>query len=884
MKTAEIRQTFLRFFEEKGHSVVPSSTVVPENDPTLFFVNAGMVPFKDVFTGQEQRPYNRATSAQKCMRVSGKHNDLDNVGFTARHHTLFEMLGNFSFGDYFKREAIAYAWEFLTQVMGLPEERLFVTVFDDDDESAALWLEAGVPAGRISRCGEKENFWSMGPTGPCGPCTEIHWDLQDEFVPDNEPDPWGFGHDAGRYMEIWNLVFMQYERFEEGGEIKQRDLPRPSVDTGMGLERLAAVSQGHKSNWEIDELQRIMARAGEIAGTTYGETEPSNVCLRVIADHSRAAAFLVGDGVMPGNEGRGYVLRRIMRRAIRYGVKLGIDTAFLHETVATVIELMSGAYPALAERRDFILKVVANEEETFRSTLDRGLALLDEQFDLLAAQNTTQLPGDVVFKLHDTFGFPPDLTEIIAGERDFSVDRPGYDEHMTAQRDRSRAAHKGSGQESLDSAYHLLERGEPTRFLGYEDTDAQGTVIALLVDGERVQEVQKGQQVEVVLDATPFYAESGGQVGDAGLLTGPTGAVQVRDTVKPGGGVFVHRGMVSDGSLVAGDLVKAAVNAERRGDIVRNHTGTHLLHAALRSLLGTHVQQKGSLVDAERLRFDFSHFESIPAETLATIEDSVNAEILRNTATQIEETTMDEAVARGAMALFGEKYGDTVRLVEVPGYSTELCGGTHAGATGQIGMLKIVSEGGIAAGVRRIEAVTGRGAFQLMRDLSGREAALTQLLRSPGTEAVDKVSRLLDERKALQRQVEELKQQLVVAGSGTGGGPQARTVAGVQVLATLLEGASGKELRGHGDALMDKLGSGVVVLGANGGGKASLLVKVSKDLCDRVQAGRLVQELAPIVGGRGGGRPDMAQAGGKDPSKLAEALEHAHELVALALA
>ncbi len=883
MKTAEIRQTFLRFFEEKGHSVVPSSTVVPENDPTLFFVNAGMVPFKDVFTGQEQRPYNRATSAQKCMRVSGKHNDLDNVGFTARHHTLFEMLGNFSFGDYFKREAIAYAWEFLTQVMGLPEERLFVTVFDDDDESAALWLDAGVPAERIGRCGEKDNFWSMGPTGPCGPCTEIHWDLQDNFVPDNEPDPWGFGHDAGRYMEIWNLVFMQYERFEEGGGLKQRDLPRPSVDTGMGLERLAAVSQGHKSNWEIDELQGIMARAGEIAGTSYGETEPSNVCLRVIADHSRAAAFLVGDGVMPGNEGRGYVLRRIMRRAIRYGVKLGIDTAFLHETVARVIELMSAAYPALAKRRDFILKVVANEEETFRTTLDRGLALLDEQFGLLAAKSLTQLPGDVVFKLHDTFGFPPDLTEIIAGERDFSVDRPGYDEHMTAQRDRSRAAHKGSGQEALGSVYHLLERGEPTRFLGHEDIAAPGTVLALLVDGERVQEAHEGQQVEVVLDGTPFYAESGGQVGDAGLITGPTGAVQVSDTVKPGGGVFVHRGLVSAGSLAAGDLVEAAVDAERRGDIVRNHTGTHLLHAALRSLLGTHVQQKGSLVDADRLRFDFSHFESIPAEMLASIENSVNAEILRNTATQIEETTMDEAVARGAMALFGEKYGETVRVVEVPGYSTELCGGTHAGATGQIGMLKIVSEGGIAAGVRRIEAVTGRGAFQLLQDLSGREAALTQLLRTPGPEAVDKVTRLLDERKALQRQVEELKQQLVVAGSGSGGGPQARTVAGVQVLATLLEGASGKELRGHGDALMDKLGSGVVVLGANGGGKASLLVKVSKDLCDRVQAGRLVQELAPIVGGRGGGRPDMAQAGGKDPSKLAEALERAHELIGLAL-
>ena len=883
MKTAEIRQTFLRFFEEKAHTVVASSSLVPENDPTLFFVNAGMVPFKDLFTGQEQRDYTRATSAQKCMRVSGKHNDLDNVGFTARHHTLFEMLGNFSFGDYFKRDAIAFAWEFLTEVMGLPKDRLLVTVFNEDDESAKLWVDVGVPPDRIGRCGAKDNFWSMGPTGPCGPCTEIHWDLQDDFVPDNEPDPWGFGEDAGRYMEIWNLVFMQYERFEQDGAIAQRDLPRPSVDTGMGLERIAAISQGHKSNWEIDELQRIMARAGEIAGVRYGDSEPSNVCLRVIADHSRAAAFLVGDGVMPGNEGRGYVLRRIMRRAIRYGVKLGIDTAFLHETTATVIDLMAPAYPALAERRAFILKVVANEEETFRTTLDRGLALLDSEFARLGGEGPNQLPGDVVFKLHDTFGFPPDLTEIIAGERDFSVDRPGYEEHMKTQRDRSRAAHKGTGQEAVGSAYHLLERGDATQFVGYESTEGRGSVVALLVGGERVLEASAGQEVEVVLDRTPFYAESGGQVGDAGELRGPTGLVRVRDTAKPGGRVFVHRGTVTEGTLAQGDVVEAQVDAERRGDIVRNHTGTHLLHAALRELLGTHVQQKGSLVDAERLRFDFSHFESIPADVLARIEASVNAEILRNTPTRIDETSMDDAVARGAMALFGEKYGDAVRVVEVPGYSTELCGGTHASATGQIGLLKIVSEGGIAAGVRRIEAVTGRPALALLQSLSERDARLGELLRTPGHEAFDKVSRLLEDRRALQREVDELKQQLVVAGSG-GGGPQPRTVAGVQVLATLLAGASGKELRGHGDALLDKLGSGVVVLGADEGGKASLLVKVSKDLCDRVQAGRLVQELAPMVGGRGGGRPDMAQAGGKDPAGLPAALERAHDLVAAALA
>lgn len=880
MHVADIRRTFLKYFEDRGHTAVPSSAVVPENDPTLFFVNAGMVQFKDVFTGQEQRPYTRAASVQKCMRVSGKHNDLDAVGFTARHHTLFEMLGNFSFGDYFKEEAIEFAWTFLRDVVGLPADRLLVTVYKDDDESAAIWERMGVPPERIGRCGDKDNFWSMGPTGPCGPCSEIFWDLQSDFILDHEPDPWGFGHDAGRYMEIWNNVFMQYERYQEDGEIKQRDLPRPSVDTGMGLERLAAVSEGHKTNWDIDELQAIIGHAGRIAGKSYGQNDDDDVAMRVIADHSRAAAFLVGDGVMPSNEGRGYVLRRIMRRAIRYGVKLGIDRAFLHETAGTVIDLMAEWYPALEERRAFIEKVVANEEETFRSTLDRGLELLDTEFAGLAEGGS--LGGAVVFKLHDTFGFPPDLTEIIASERGYGLDRAGYDAAMTEQRERSRAAWKGSGQEELGGVYRQLEQGGATEFTGYDATAGEGDILALLVDGELVSEASAGQRVEVVLDRTPFYAESGGQVGDTGTLRTSEGAVRVDDCQKPGGGVFVHRGEVVEGSLRTGARAQALVDADRRGDIMRNHTGTHLLHAALRSILGTHVQQKGSLVDGERLRFDFSHFESIPDETIDAIEASVNAEILRNSATRTDVTSMDEAVERGAMALFGEKYGDVVRLVEVPGYSTELCGGTHCAATGQIGLLKITSEAGIAAGVRRIEAVTGRRAFGSLQAMSRRETALAGLVRARGDEAIDKVGKLLEDRRALQREIEELKQKLVVAGSG-GGGPQAREIAGVQVLATVLEGASGKELRGHGDALLAKLGQGVVVLGAAGGGKASLLVKVSKDLVGRLSAGALINELAPLVGGRGGGRPEMAQAGGKDPSGLPAAIERAYELVGQAL-
>ncbi|HCP44871.1 MAG TPA: alanine--tRNA ligase [Deltaproteobacteria bacterium] len=883
MKVAEIRKAFLNFYAERGHSVVSSSSLVPDNDPTLFFVNAGMVQFKDVFTGAEKRDYSRATTVQKCMRVSGKHNDLENVGFTARHHTLFEMLGNFSFGDYFKEEAIDSAWTFLTEVIGLPKERLLITVFETDDESAELWKALGVPAERIGRCGAKDNFWSMGPTGPCGPCSEIHWDLEEDFVLDNEPDPWGFGHDAGRYMELWNLVFMQYERYEDDGAIKQRDLPRPSVDTGMGLERLAAVAQGHKANWSIDDLQDLIRATGALVGLRYGEDPDKDVSMRVVADHARAAAFLVGDGIMPSNEERGYVLRRILRRAIRHGVKLGIERPFMHEISDLVVDRMEVAYPDLSARRDFIQKVVRNEEETFRETLERGLFLLDDAFSQLSDTESNELPGSTVFELHDTYGFPPDLTQVIAGERGHEVDMAGYEEHMGQQKARSRAAWKGSGEQSIAEVYRSLGEDGATQFLGYQaGLTGSSEICALLIDGKRVDRVEAGQRAELVTVATPFYAESGGQVGDTGDLETDAGRFRVEDTQKPAGPVHVHRGEVTTGHLQVGDSVRMTVNGPRRADIMRNHTATHLLHAALRKHLGTHVQQKGSLVDPSRLRFDFSHFEAIPPEMLRGIEDEVNDQILANVTLERFDTTMDDAVARGAMALFGEKYGDSVRVVEVPGFSTELCGGTHCGATGEIGLLKLTSEGGIASGIRRVEAVTGRGAFGYLRNLEERDLRIADSLKAQGGDTVDRIQRLLDDRKSLKREVQDLRQKLV-SGGGVSGGPEAREVAGVQVVATEVEGADARELRQHGDSLLDRLGSGVVVLGSRDGGKATLIVKVSKDLCDRVPAGKLVGQLAELVGGRGGGRPDMAQAGGRNPEGLPGALEKSYELVSAAL-
>ncbi len=884
MKTADIRRAFLDYFAAAQHEVVASSSVIPENDPTLFFVNAGMVQFKDVFTGQDPRPYTRATTVQKCMRVSGKHNDLENVGFTARHHTFFEMLGNFSFGDYFKDEALAMAWRFLTEVMGLPEDRLYVTVYREDEESAAIWRRLGVPEDRIGRCGEKDNFWSMGPTGPCGPCSEIFWDLGETFVPDDEPDPWGFGHDAGRYMEIWNNVFMQFERYREGadpdGPILQRDLPKPSVDTGMGLERLAAVVQGHTSNWGIDDFQTIIASGARAAGITYGADESKDVSLRVIADHARAAAFLVADGIMPSNEGRGYVLRRVMRRAIRHGVKLGIEAAFMADVAGTVCDIMGDAYPELVEKRAFIDKVVANEERAFRETLDRGLALIDEALAGLAAPAT--LDGATVFQLHDTFGFPPDLTQVICSEHGFGVDMEGYARHMEDQRARGRAAWKGSGEGAVEDVTRVIEGSGDFLFTGWDGTDGAGTVRLVLRDGQAVAEAGEGAEIRFVTDQSPFYAEAGGQVGDTGVAGSDGARLRVTDTRKPGGSVHVHHAVVEHGTVRVGDALRLEVDSGRRGDIMRNHTATHLLHAALRDVLGEHVQQKGSLVDDERTRFDFSHFEPLTAGELAAIEDQVNAQIRADVHTVTVETDQASAKAMGAMALFGEKYGDSVRVVQVPGFSTELCGGTHCRGTGQIGLLKIVSEAGIAAGVRRVEAITGRAAFAYLRDLERARATVAERLKTPVDQTVARLDKVLEDRKALRREVETLKQKLVAGGAG--GGPRPVDIGGVSVLAVTLEGASGKELRGHADVLMDQLGEGVVLLGSRDGAKAGLLVKVSKALTGRIRAGDLVKEIAPIVGGRGGGRPEMAQAGGKSPEHLGDALERAKDLIAEALA
>jgi alanyl-tRNA synthetase len=886
MKTADIRRAFLDYFAKADHEVVPSSSVVPWNDPSLFFVNAGMVQFKDVFTGQDVRDYTRAVSVQKCMRVSGKHNDLENVGFTARHHTFFEMLGNFSFGDYFKKEALPMAWTFLTDVMGLPEDRLLVTVFQDDEESAAIWRSLGLPDERIGRCGEKDNFWSMGPTGPCGPCSEIFWDLGEEFVPDDEPDPWGFGHDAGRYMEIWNNVFMQFERYREGddpeGRILQRDLPKPSVDTGMGLERLAAIAQGKTSSWDIDDFQTIIATAAAAAGATYGEDATTDVGLRVIADHARAAAFLIADGVMPSSEERGYVLRRVMRRAIRYGVKLKISVPFMKDVAGTVCDLMGDAYPELVERRAFIDKVVSNEERAFRETLERGLTLIDDAITHLQADGGRTIDGAVVFQLHDTFGFPTDLTQLIASERGFNVDMEGYATHMEEQRARGRAAWKGSGAEGIEDITRAVEAQVDFEFTGWTDTHGVGTVLRIVADGRFVDSANEGETVRIVTDASPFYAEAGGQIGDTGTARTDGVRIRVTDTQKPGGTVHVHEALIERGSLHVGDRLELTVDARRRGDIMRNHTATHLLHAALREVLGEHVQQKGSLVDGDRTRFDFSHFEPLTTEEIAEIEDIVNEQIRADVHTVTVETNRAEAKAMGAMALFGEKYGDTVRVVRLPGFSTELCGGTHCRATGQIGLLKIVSEGGIAAGIRRVEAITGRGAFLYLRELEQTRSTLAERLKTPVDRTVQRLDKFLSDRKALQREVDALKQKLLTGGGPEG--PRSEEIGGVQVLAVTLEGASGKELRGHADTLMERLGEGIVLIGSRDGDKAGLLIKVSRSLTDRVRAGDLVREIAPIVGGRGGGRPDMAQAGGRSPEHLGAALEKAKGLIAEALA
>ncbi|MCB9777844.1 MAG: alanine--tRNA ligase [Alphaproteobacteria bacterium] len=867
---AELRQRFLDFFQRHGHRAVDSSALVPANDPTLFFTNAGMVQFKDVFTGAEVRDYRRATTVQKCLRVSGKHNDLDNVGRTPRHHTFFEMLGNFSFGDYFKEEAIAFAWEFLTKDCGLDPERLWVTVFEEDDEAFELWSRIpDLPVERIQRMGASENFWSMGDTGPCGPCTEIHYDHGADKGPGGGP-----ATDSPRYVEIWNLVFMQFERFADGS---MTPLPSPSVDTGMGLERICAAVQGVYSNYDTDCFLPLMARAAELAGAKQGQDEDTDTALRVIADHARATAHLIADGVMPSNEERGYVLRRIMRRAIRFGVKIGLEDPFLWQVADAVVDHMGDAYPDLERRREFIREVVKGEEERFSETLDKGLKLLEQE--LARLQPGAALPGDVAFKLYDTYGFPDDLTGIICEERGYGVDTAGFHEAMEEQKAKGRAAWKGSGEEKVGQIWHDLHATHgDTTFLGYDHDRAFGKVLAIVSGGDLVERIGAGQSGQLLVDRTPFYGESGGQVGDRGWIRGEGLVAQVADTQKPVAGLWAHHATVQSGSIAVGDRVELEVDDARRDQIRRNHTATHLLHAALRNVLGEHVTQKGSLVDPDRLRFDFAHHKAMTVDEVQRVEDMVYSQILANRPVEAAVGTMDDARARGAMALFGEKYGDVVRTIDVPGFSLELCGGTHAGRTGDIGLFRILAESGVAAGVRRIEALTGLGALQHVRSREAATDAVAGELRTPIEQLPDAVRRIVEERKRLERELDQARTELARAQAGdlTDG---AREIDGVRVVSAEFAGDP-KGLRDEADRLRDSLGTSVVVLGSRAGGKVQLIVAVSKDLAGkRAHAGNLIRELAQMVGGGGGGRPDMAQAGGKDPDALPAALEQAYSLV-----
>ncbi len=850
---------------------VPSASLVP-NDPTLLFTNAGMVPFKRVFTGEETRPYKRATTTQKVMRVSGKHNDLEEVGRSARHHTFFEMLGNFSFGDYFKHDAIAFAWELITQRWKLDPKDLAVSVFREDDEAATIWeREIGVPAHKIYRLGESENFWQMGDTGPCGPCTEIHLDRGP--VPgalDDDPSK-----DSGRFLEFWNLVFMQFNRDASG---KLAPLPKPSVDTGAGLERVTQVLNGFHNNYETDLFTPILARAQELSGVALGRNAETDVSLKVVADHARAVTFLIGDGVLPANEGRGYVLRRILRRASRHGVLIGLDRPFLYAVADTVIDEMSRAFPELAERRAFITDRVRREEERFLATLKSGLELLEGEIAHVKAKGGTTLPGSVVFRLYDTFGFPVDLTQDVLKAHAIRVDEAGFAAEMETQRARSREAWRGSGDAGVAQVYGRIAQDLATEFTGYEAQSGESRVRALLVDGAPVEVASEGARVEVVVDETPFYAESGGQVGDRGVIESAGARVEVSDTQRPSGALVVHLGRGARGVLRVGDAVRLAVDAEARAATVRNHSGTHLLHAALREVLGPQAMQKGSLVAPDRLRFDFTHDSPLTEEQIERIEDLVNAWIEANDSGRVRQMPYKDALAAGAMALFGEKYGDEVRVVSFGGVSTELCGGTHAKATGDIGLLKILGESGIASGVRRIEALTGLGALAHLRAQEKRLRRVSDLLRVPPDQAGERVERLLEERKAAEKQIAELKR-AKFAGGGAAEGPQARRIGSVDVLVRKADGLGAGDLRGLVDDLRGQLKSGVVLVASAEEGKVSLALGVTPDLKDKLRAGDLVREISAVVGGKGGGRPDFAQGGGSDAAKLDAAIERLYALV-----
>ncbi len=868
----DIREAFLNYFEKRDHRRVASSSLVTEGDPTLLFTNAGMVQFKRTFLGEEARDYKRACTSQKCMRVSGKHNDLENVGRTPRHHTFFEMLGNFSFGDYFKEEAVEMAWELVTDTLGIAPERLVASVFREDDEAFGIWRDRiGLPESKIYRLDEKENFWSMGDTGPCGPCSEIHVD----FGAKGDHDTCDPSCDCGRWLEIWNLVFMQFSRDANG---KMDPLPKPSIDTGAGLERLTCVLQGATSNYGTDLFIPILARAQELSGVSLGQEPEKDVSLQVVADHARACTFLIGDGVLPANEGRGYVLRRILRRAARHGVLLGLERPFLHQVADVVIDEMCGAYPEIAERRAFITGRIEREEERFLETLSKGLALLEEEIRQRQDKRDASLPGDVAFRLYDTFGFPLDLTEDILRDRGMGIDRAGFDASMEEQRTRARAAWKGSGDARVDVVYGELDAQLASEFRGYESLTETSTVDALLVDGARAKTASEGQPVEIVTAVTPFYPEGGGQVGDRGRATTESGEIEIESAQKPLGNLIVHRGRVVRGEVSEGETVELEVDARARAATVRNHSGTHLLHAALRKVLGPQAVQKGSLVAPDRLRFDFTHDSPLTRDEIAQIEDFSNEWIEENAAAEIRQLPYAEAIAAGAMAMFEEKYGDQVRVVSFGEASTELCGGTHAKAAGDIGFLKILSETGIAAGVRRIEALTGMGALAHVRQQEQALDDVAQKLKSAPSEIPERIEKLLEERRAQDREIEKLR--AAARGAASGGLlDQVREIGGVRALAARAEGAQAKELRNLVDDLRAKLESGVVLLVAESEGRVSLALGVTPDLTKSHPAGELVREVAGIVGGKGGGRPDFAQAGGKDAAKIDAAIARFYELL-----
>jgi alanyl-tRNA synthetase len=868
MKSSEIRERFLQFFAERGHARVRAASLVPANDPTLLFTNSGMVQFKDVFTGREKRPYTRATTAQKSLRAGGKHNDLENVGYTARHHTFFEMLGNFSFGDYFKREAIAYAWELLTQVYRLPESRLWITVYQDDDEALGIWRDQiGVPPERCIRIGDQpgaarytsDNFWQMADTGPCGPCSEIFYD----HGPQVAGGPPGSAEAEGdRFIEIWNLVFMQFDRDAQG---RLTPLPRPCVDTGMGLERLAAVLQNVHSNYETDAFQCLIRASARVTGTA----DLASNSLKVIADHIRACAFLVADGVLPGNEGRGYVLRRIIRRALRHGHQLGCREPFFHRLVGDLQADMGAAYPELTEERGRIESVLLQEEQRFGETLENGMKILATAFERLAGSREARIDGETAFLLYDTYGFPVDLTADIARERGIGVDMEGFDAAMARQRDQARAAGRFKGQAGLAYA------GPPTRFLGYETLDSQAQVLALYRDGQAVDTLGPGEAGIVVLDASPFYAESGGQVGDHGSLQAPGARFAVQDTQRVQAGVIGHHGRVETGTLRTGDTLDARVEGARRERTRHNHSATHLLHAALREVLGTHVQQKGSLVDPARTRFDFSHDKPMSVDEIRRVEEIVNRAIRADAPVSAREMAYDEAIRAGALAFFGDKYGDRVRVIAMGDdgqhLSTELCGGTHVSRTGEVGFFKIVAESGVAAGVRRVEAVTGAGALEYVQQLDARLQEIAAALRAPAGEATQRIGQIVEQVKTYEKEIARLQQKLA-AGQGDELLSRAVDIGGVMVLAAVLDGAESRQLRDTVDQLKSRLDSAAIVLGAVADGKVHLVAGVTANATSRIKAGELVNFVAGQVGGKGGGRADMAMAGGTDVAALPRAL------------